>query len=63
MAAVERRSAASSRAAMASMEALIQSVEETYGSGQEVYDALAARRDRRTRAVLAALATEDAQED
>ena len=47
----------------ASMEALIQSVEDTYGSGQEVYDALAARRDRRTRAVLAALATEDAQED
>ena len=47
----------------ASMEALIESVEDTYGSGQEVYDALAARRDRRTRAVLAALATEDAQED
>ena len=39
----------------ASMEALIESVEDTYGSGRDVYDALAARRDRRTRAVLAAL--------
>ena len=46
----------------ASMEALIESVEDTYGSGQDVYDALAARRDRRTRAVLAALADEDAQD-
>ncbi len=45
-----------------SMEALIESVEDTYGSGQDVYDALAARRDRRTRAVLAALADEDAQD-
>lgn len=43
----------------ASMEALIESVEDTYGSGQDVYDTLAARRDRRTRAVLAALADED----
>ncbi|WP_299569062.1 3-hydroxyacyl-CoA dehydrogenase NAD-binding domain-containing protein [uncultured Williamsia sp.] len=43
----------------ASMEALIESVEDTYGSGQDVYDALAARRDRRTRAVLAALADTD----
>lgn len=45
-----------------SMEALIESVEDTYGSGQEVYDALAARRDRRTRAVLAALADEDVRD-
>jgi ketoreductase RED1 len=44
----------------ASMEALIESVEDTYGSGDEVYATLAARRDRRTRAVLAALADEDA---
>jgi ketoreductase RED1 len=43
----------------ASMEALIESVEDTYGSGQDVYDTLATRRDRRTRAVLAALADED----
>lgn len=44
------------------MEALIESVEDTYGSGQDVYDALAARRDRRTRAVPAALADEDAED-
>lgn len=42
-----------------SMEALIDAVESTYGSGDEVYEALSARRDRRTRAVLAALAEDD----
>ncbi|MGU3292441.1 3-hydroxyacyl-CoA dehydrogenase NAD-binding domain-containing protein [Williamsia sp. M5A3_1d] len=39
-----------------SMRRLVAAVEETYGSGQEVYETLARRRDRRTRAVLAALA-------
>lgn len=43
-----------------SMERLVDAVEATYGTGEEVYAALSARRDRRTRAVLAALAdTED----
>ncbi|MBE7162984.1 MAG: hydroxylacyl-CoA dehydrogenase [Williamsia herbipolensis] len=42
-----------------SMERLISAVEDTYGTGDAVYEALRARRDRRTRAVLAALADED----
>ncbi|MGJ0119530.1 3-hydroxyacyl-CoA dehydrogenase NAD-binding domain-containing protein [Williamsia sp. MIQD14] len=43
----------------ASMRRLVDAVEETYGSGEEVYETLARRRDRRTRAVLAALAAVD----
>ncbi|KQS00798.1 hydroxylacyl-CoA dehydrogenase [Williamsia sp. Leaf354] len=39
-----------------SMRRLVEAVEETYGSGEQVYETLARRRDRRTRAVLAALA-------
>ncbi|MBE7163345.1 MAG: hydroxylacyl-CoA dehydrogenase [Williamsia herbipolensis] len=42
-----------------SMERLVSAVEDTYGTGDAVYEALRARRDRRTRAVLAALADED----
>ena len=37
------------------MEAVIEAVEKAYGSGEESYNRLAERRDRRTRAVLAAL--------
>ncbi|MCX6470545.1 MAG: 3-hydroxyacyl-CoA dehydrogenase NAD-binding domain-containing protein [Corynebacteriales bacterium] len=39
-----------------SMRRLVEAVEDTYGSGAQVYETLARRRDRRTRAVLAALA-------
>lgn len=43
------------------MGAVFDAVEATYGTGQENYEKLAARRDRRTRAVLAALAASDEQ--
>ncbi|GAA2058037.1 3-hydroxyacyl-CoA dehydrogenase NAD-binding domain-containing protein [Williamsia deligens] len=43
----------------ASMERLVTAVEDTYGTGDAVYEELRARRDRRTRAVLAALEADD----
>lgn len=43
----------------ASMETLIEQVEDTYGAGEQTYEALRERRDTRTRAVLAALASCD----
>lgn len=42
-----------------SMETLIEQVEDTYGVGEQTYEALRERRDTRTRAVLAALAACD----
>ena len=41
------------------MDAVIEAVEQAYGTGEESYNRLAERRDRRTRAVLAALRTAD----
>ena len=41
------------------MDAVCDAVEEAYGTGQENYERLAARRDRRTRAVLKALSEAD----
>ena len=41
------------------METLIEQVEDTYGAGEQTYEALRERRDTRTRAVLAALAACD----
>ncbi|MGZ8178119.1 3-hydroxyacyl-CoA dehydrogenase NAD-binding domain-containing protein [Williamsia sp. SKLECPSW1] len=46
----------------ASMERLVDAVESTYGTGEDVYESLRTRRDRRTRAVLAALADDDARD-
>ncbi len=45
----------------ASMEKLVEQVEATYGVGEDAYETLRARRDSRTRAVLAALAACDDQ--
>ena len=46
----------------AKMGPVIDAVEATYGTGQANYEKLAARRDRRTRAVVAALASVDEQD-
>lgn len=45
------------------MDAVIEAVEKAYGSGEANYERLAERRDRRTRAVLAALREADEDED
>ncbi len=44
------------------MDEIIEAVERTYGSGEDSYRRLAERRDRRTRAVLAALRAADEEE-
>ncbi|MFG1791865.1 3-hydroxyacyl-CoA dehydrogenase NAD-binding domain-containing protein [Nocardia sp. NPDC049149] len=45
----------------AQVPALIEQIEATYGTGQDVYDELSAKRDTRTTAVLAALAATEAR--